>query len=110
MRKKKEMIIEGLLFCQYNGSSTLAGDGSYNSVSDLDFAACWMVGFLSFVIYFVLVLAALYTSIRCNSQNKNPIWYVLNILTSIFFPTLYLLIHPNMVLSHSGPKPYCETD
>ncbi len=54
--------------------------------------------------YTLLFLVALYTSYQCSQG-----FTLTGFFTAFFFPTLYLLIHPNMRLSHSGPKSYCDT-
>lgn len=106
--KEKGMILEGFVLRSYisNGSSPL-GDGGGDSINDLDYAACVMYSLLFLVLYLVLVFVAVYTAMSCNKNN--PMWLLLNMFIAVFFPSLYLIIHPNLVLSHEGPLPYCAT-
>jgi O-antigen/teichoic acid export membrane protein len=103
------MILEAMLFRSFaNGGSIPLGDGGGTSVSDLDYASCVMVLLMVVIIYLILVSVAVYSVLMCN--NKNPLWMVVNLLVAVFAPTLYLLIHSNLVLAHRGPKSYCDTD
>ncbi len=98
------MIIETLLLGQILFANT---EGS--TLSDIDFAAYTLIIIFIIVIYLLLLSVALYTILRCTSVN-NPLWMFFNIFIAFVFPSLYLLIHPNLVLSHSGPKSYCQTN
>jgi hypothetical protein len=97
------MIIEALIFRQ-----SVIGNVEGTTLSDIDFAACSLIIVFFIVIYLLLLGVALYTILRCTSIDS-PFWMLFNIFIAFMFPSLYLLIHPNLVLSHSGPKSYCQT-
>lgn len=99
------MLIEGYFFRQKFYSSYAFEGGE--TMTDLECAASTLVFICYIVLYLVLVFVALYTAYNCN--RNNPVWLVLNTFISVLFPSLYLIIHPNLVLSHNGPSSYCST-
>jgi len=103
------MILEAMMMRSFTcGGITLGDDGQSSSLSDLDFAASVMVILLFVIIYLILVFVAIYTVLMCNKNN--PMWMTINMFIAVMFPSLFLIVHPNLSLSHRGPKSYCDTE
>jgi hypothetical protein len=104
------MIFESMLLrqCATGGGVSLGDGGGTCTLNDLEYASAVMITIFVFLIYLILILAAVYTAYMCNKNN--PMWMLVNLFVAVFFPSLYLLIHPNLMLAHTGPKPYCNTD
>jgi hypothetical protein len=100
------MILEGLATQRYY-SQTLGDDGFSDDENMTETAAFVMISLLIFFVYLFLVVVSVYTAYQCNKNN--PAWMFMNIIISVFFPTLYLLVHPNLMLAHEGPVSYCNT-
>lgn len=100
------MILEGLLAQKYYVSQ---GSGRFNhdELEGLEISAYFMTTLLYLFLYLFLVVVASYTAYQCNKNN--PPWLFVNLLVAIFFPGLYLIVHPNLALAHEGPKSYCNT-
>jgi hypothetical protein len=98
------MILESLFFTRYINCNNELTPSESSTIEDI---ANMMIFLLSLIIYIFIIFVAVYTSYRCNK--KNTFWLIINTFVAAFFPTLYLIVHPNLVLAHEGPKSYCET-
>jgi hypothetical protein len=99
------MILEGIAAKQYYQNKNYEVDDY--SENGLDVVASVMIALLILFLYLFLVFVSVYTAYQCNKNN--PPWMFVNLLVSVFFPGLYLLVHPNLMLAHSGPKSYCDS-
>jgi hypothetical protein len=96
------MLLESLIAAQvYNSNFEIFSNGALGSFAQFNET---ILVFIIASMYALLFLVALYTSYQCARG-----FTFTGFFTAFFFPTLYLLIHPNMKLSHVGPKSYCES-
>ena len=104
------MILEGIAAHNVIKKKTSLGDDGFgdNTLSGTEIAADVMIALIIVFIYLFLVIVAVYSAYQCNKNN--PSWLALNIIICIFFPAIYLLVHPNMMLAHEGSKSYCDSE
>lgn len=87
------MIIEGIAYSMYN-SDTL---DKQNDISDSETAAIIMYAIIIISVTIFLMALAIYTAYQANKHSTAWLFFTMPI--AVFFPTLYLLVHPNVHIS-----------
>jgi hypothetical protein len=105
---KNKMILESIAARKVMKNTSIGNDGyDSNSLSNTGIAAEIMIVMIIIFVWVFLIVVAVYSAYQCNKNNTG--WLIINILVAVFFPMIYLLVHPNLMLAHEGSKAYCDS-